>query len=128
MAARRKDPWSRPRKDDWISPGKRIIPIPRGVFVQRGQDPNEADWSLLTDTTDPEKVPAFVIDQVRPNGTVMFHQEAVYRPSTIWRPVADILEKWRPAPDPPKRPRRVKNPKPEPEPVVLSRFEREDVI
>lgn len=128
MVATKKNPWARPRKDDWIAPGKRIIPIPSELCAQFGLDPTESDWTFLTPTpTAPENTPAFVIDEVRPNGMVAFHREGDRR-SSVQRLRADILEKWRPAPDPPKRSRKSKKTEPEEEPVILSRFEREDLI
>jgi hypothetical protein len=117
-----KNPWEiySGLRGDWVVLGSEIIPLP----PDRCPD-QVPDWVVknLPKEPTPYDMPVFFIDQIismkngRKKATIYLTSVPATRAT---RDVADLIEKWRPAPPPlPDEPE---------EPVILSRYKRPPVI
>jgi len=119
-----KDPWegyslSVDEEMAWAVPGARIIPLP----AERCSDRLPDLVIKLPKNPTPYDMPVFVVDKILV-GKYGRTKYVLYMEDSpgmkIERPLVDIQEKWRPAPEPQEE---------EPEdPVILSRYERKPVI
>lgn len=117
-----KNPWEiySGLRGDWVVLGAEVIPLPPDRCPD--QVPDWVVKHLPKDPT-PYDMPVFVIDQIismkngRKKATIYLTSAPATRAT---RDVADLKEKWRPAPPP-------LSDEPE-EPVILSRYKRPPVI